>query len=204
MKVCNKCKIEKSYDEFSKSKLSKGGIRATCKKCCAEYSAEYRKLNPESCLAQSIEWRKNNPGVSAKISKRWRDNNPGAQKESTRCYLLRNKEKAADTKKAWKQRNKEACRSHQQRRRAAKIKSEGSHTAKDVALILINQQNRCANCSERLADDGPEKYHVDHIFPLSKGGRDDPGNLQCLCPKCNKRKHAKDPIDWAKENGRLI
>ena len=32
---------------------------------------------------------------------------------------------------------------------------------------------------------------VDHIKPVSKGGKDNPTNLRLLCPSCNKKKGAK-------------
>lgn len=34
---------------------------------------------------------------------------------------------------------------------------------------------------------------VDHINPISKGGKDQPSNLRLLCPTCNRKKSAKRP-----------
>lgn len=82
--------------------------------------------------------------------------------------------------------------------------AEGSHTGKDVQAIFQNQRGLCANCKKKLFKSGAKKYHVDHVIPLAKGGSNWPSNLQCLCPTCNMRKGAKDPLDWAKENGRLL
>jgi len=41
-------------------------------------------------------------------------------------------------------------------------------------------------------------------MPLSRGGSNDKYNLQLLCPTCNLKKSAKDPIDFAQENGNLL
>jgi 5-methylcytosine-specific restriction endonuclease McrA len=41
-------------------------------------------------------------------------------------------------------------------------------------------------------------------MPLARGGSNDRLNLQCLCPQCNLSKNAKDPIAWAREQGRLL
>ena len=51
--------------------------------------------------------------------------------------------------------------------------------------LFGQQEGRCGGC--RM--DFPFKlYEVDHIVPKSKGGTDDPKNLQLLCGHCNKTK----------------
>lgn len=45
----------------------------------------------------------------------------------------------------------------------------------------------CVYCKINVSD----KYHVDHIYPLSKGGRHEPSNLQILCQPCNLKKSSK-------------
>lgn len=51
---------------------------------------------------------------------------------------------------------------------------------------------RCAYCDTHT---GP--FHVDHIFPVSKGGTDDMENLTCSCMSCNLSKGAKTVEEWA-------
>ena len=60
---------------------------------------------------------------------------------------------------------------------------------------------KCPNCKAKLALTG---HHLDHITPLSRGGLNVDGNVQLLCPPCNLTKAAKDPIEWAQQNGRLL
>lgn len=69
-----------------------------------------------------------------------------------------------------------------------------------IPKIRMLQRDRCAMC----ACDVSKKYHVDHIFPLSKGGKHEPGNLQILCPTCNVRKWAMLPHEFAQKMGKLI
>lgn len=49
-----------------------------------------------------------------------------------------------------------------------------------------------------------EKFHLDHIFPIAKGGEHKAENLQLLCPTCNVRKNAKHPVDFMQEKGFLL
>lgn len=58
--------------------------------------------------------------------------------------------------------------------------------------ILKRDGFRCTICG-RSQDDGV-KLHVDHIKPVSKGGKTEPNNLRTLCEDCNQGKKAKyDP-----------
>lgn len=56
-----------------------------------------------------------------------------------------------------------------------------------VKMLLEKQKHQCAICNIDVSSG----YHVDHIFPLSKGGKHEPNNIQILCPPCNLRKSAK-------------
>lgn len=50
--------------------------------------------------------------------------------------------------------------------------------------IASRQEYRCMYCGVRLE----EGWHLDHIFPISHGGDNEPENLQALCAPCNMRK----------------
>jgi hypothetical protein len=81
-----------------------------------------------------------------------------------------------------------------ERRRALEMHCEGSYTQADINQLMIIQGGRCAGCARRLRN-----YHVDHVMPLTKKGRNDISNLQLLCPPCNLRKSSKHPDEWAYE-----
>lgn len=52
--------------------------------------------------------------------------------------------------------------------------------------ILKRDNYTCQICG-RSAKDGAE-LEVDHIIPISKGGKTVPNNLQTLCKRCNRGK----------------
>lgn len=57
--------------------------------------------------------------------------------------------------------------------------------------VLENGNFTCVTCGSTSKDGA--KLHVDHIVPISKGGKTEPGNLQVLCEKCNLGKSNKIP-----------
>ena len=55
--------------------------------------------------------------------------------------------------------------------------------------IMQRDGFRCRLCGASAADGA--KLHVDHIFPVSKGGKTEPDNLRTLCERCNLGKSAR-------------
>ena len=53
MKICSKCKMEKTLDEFSKDKNSSTGYTYQCKKCRNAYYNTYYNSNPEKMKAKN-------------------------------------------------------------------------------------------------------------------------------------------------------
>jgi 5-methylcytosine-specific restriction endonuclease McrA len=100
----------------------------------------------------------------------------------------------------YKKENRLQATAIERTRRARFRGSEGFHTATEITGLLQKQKCKCANCKVSLK----AGYHADHIMPLARGGSNWISNIQLLCPACNMRKSAKDPMRWAQENGRLL
>jgi 5-methylcytosine-specific restriction endonuclease McrA len=97
--------------------------------------------------------------------------------------------------------NPEKCKEYVHRRRARLRGAEGTYTSDDIARILKMQRARCGCCSGRLTK---LNTHIDHIFPLAKGGSNYPANLQLLCADCNRSKGAKHPNEFMQLRGFLL
>ena len=55
--------------------------------------------------------------------------------------------------------------------------------------IMIRDNYTCQKCGKYMPDE--VGLHIDHIVPVSKGGKTVRSNLQVLCSKCNGRKSNK-------------
>lgn len=86
------------------------------------------------------------------------------------------------------------------RARVCILAERGSYTQDDVRFLEHAQGFKCACCKTSITDG----YEIDHITPLAKGGDNTKHNIQLLCRRCNRRKHAKDPIAFMQSNGYLL
>jgi 5-methylcytosine-specific restriction endonuclease McrA len=142
-------------------------------------------------------------------NRKWREENsdkvsayrmgPGRQKQKE--WEKNNREFLYEYHKEYRKNNKDRIYARVNHRRALKKASPGQYTAEEANAILEAQRHRCANCK---ADLRKVARHIDHIIPLSRGGSNDKSNIQWLCKPCNLSKHAKDPIQFAQEQGRLL
>lgn len=164
----------------------------------------YRDDNRELITIKNRERYHSDIDASRQKCKKYRDSNIDLARERDRARYAANRDLILQKAREKTLKNP-GSRSHFSRNRKARIRNaDGSHTGADISILLIKQRGVCASCPAKLEKSGKNKYHVDHIMPLSRGGSNDKYNLQCLCPSCNLRKHAKDPFDWAKQNGKLL
>lgn len=214
----NPCKYGHIEERYT---ISKG-----CTRCAYDRGKRWAQENPEMARASSIKWKEKNKEKIKKMTreryaknrdkrikyaKEYRLNNPEksrasvakwreANKDKIKLWNERNPESHKKAKKKWNSKNKDRVCLYSSNRRAKSKESDSTHTAQDIVDLYSAQKGRCAYCKMKVGN----KYHVDHIQPLSKGGGNGKDNLQICCPACNLKKHAKDPIDFAKELGFLI
>lgn len=157
---------------------------------------EYR----EGAKARNVKWAAaNSDKVRAKMTK-WRDANRDVAREATRKWRAKHPDRALAAVNRWAAENPERVKANKANRRTRELSAEGVFTASDVKALFTRQRGRCVYCRVSIKDG----YHVDHIIALVKGGTNWPKNLQLTCPTCNMRKHAKHPVDFAREVGMLL
>tara|TARA_R110000796_G_scaffold147513_1_gene264275 strand:+ start:391 stop:933 length:543 start_codon:yes stop_codon:yes gene_type:complete len=164
-KLCTSCDKTKETSCFFKDKRSKSGLQTKCKEC-----SKYYYLN--------------NRDHYRNIKKK------AEYKETVKKYFSENKNKINEYKRDRysTEDGKAKVKAVNQNRRALKITtSDGSVTGDFIVNLLKKQDYKCAISGVSIVDD----YHVDHIIPLSKGGKHISSNIQLLNPSVNMSKKDK-------------
>ncbi len=118
----------------------------------------------------------------------------------SREYGKRNSERMREKAREWAERNKDrvhAIKHNYKSRR--KAWEDGGVATRDLQEWQDAQDKACYWCEIECAD----SYHIDHYYPLSKGGSHTLDNLVISCASCNLRKNAKLPEEFAKEIGKI-
>lgn len=170
----------------------------SCRECLRlRFEAKRRSSGVEPRLCQPVEEFRAKRRV---LDKRWKAKNRARLAAESSAYYWANKEACDARNREAARRDPVAAKARARRRRARKRGASGSHTVAEIEALAVTQKYKCVNCQTSIR----RSRHIDHIKPLARGGSDDIKNIQLLCPTCNHRKRAKDPIDWAQENGRLL
>jgi len=184
--------------ECNRIKAREWGARN--KEIVANKNSAYYLKNRQEILHSVSSYRKTNREKIAAWHKANYQRNKHKWSEKKRPTTAASKAVMAKRTRAFRLANPERFRAYKAKRRAMAMASPGQYTAQDVQTIIRLQKYRCTGCRASIKS----RYHVDHVFPLSKGGSNGPENIQILCPSCNVKKSAKDPIRWANEQGRLL
>jgi len=160
----------------------------------ARYAADAPKKRQ-----QAAQWRAANLDRAKRNGKAWQQSNRAKVNAAAGRWRRANPEKRAAINAAWRMANPGRARSYYSNRRARRRR--GGKLSGDIATrLLALQKGQCAACRRRLRG----SYHLDHVIPLAKDGGNVDGNMQLLCPHCNRQKGAKHPVDFMQSRGFLL
>jgi hypothetical protein len=190
MKICGRCKIQKSISDFGKNKGTKNGLQSSCRVCKSEQDREYRAKNKDKIIARGKKYyqdnkeefsrkykeyyRENSDKVKAKV-KKYRENNPKVIKERKKKYYEDNK--AAIFEKA-RLRDNERRRTDMQYRllrtlRARTYKAFAGMSKESTTIELLGVSIDVAKKHiEKQFTKGMDwcnfgEWHIDHKIPLA-------------------------------------
>lgn len=188
-KQCSKCQAIKPYSAFHKDPRKRSGLRSDCRECRKKYKAKYRAENKETIRAYTRAYQER----QNEVTRAWRERNREKVLEGCRQHYREN----IDQVRAYYRENKEAFLIRLRNRRARLREAEGSHTSKEISQMHEDQGGLCAYCGVDLNGE----FHVDHMVPISRGGRNDWTNLAVTCPFCNWSKNDRTAEEFV---GRML
>lgn len=164
-----------------------------------ERTTKYRQENREKMLVTrrqryhrddtvknaNKEWVVNNPDKVKAAQNRYLSANRLVKVEKARLHRKNNPESVALSQKKWHMRNAPRILEYSHRRRALQLDADDGTV--NIQNLIDSWNGLCGICSQEVKD----KYHIDHILPLSKGGLHAQVNLQITHPKCNLSKGSK-------------
>lgn len=172
MKTCLRCETEKDFVAFGSNKRNPDGLSTYCKICNASYQNDYNRANPEKKIANNKKYRTTHAHQKAQYAKE---------------YVKTRREQTNLSNAKYKRRHPEKIREINMRRRA-RIAGNGVSLIIDKDMRQLTQRP-CVYC-------GGASEHIDHVVPLSRGGRHSIGNLVPSCAKCNMAKSNKFLVEW--------
>jgi len=165
--------------------------KTPCQDCNNIIIYNHNGTKPMFCrnckLRKNREWYYNNKDKANKKHKEWLENNKKRVKDTTIKYRNKNREKINSNKRAYYYKNinkvREINRLYYNNRRIG----GDEITSDDWQKIKDAYDNRCIKCGKS------NNLTIDHIIPVSKGGKNSIKNIQPLCQSCNSKKYNKYP-----------
>ncbi len=170
-------------------------------------NAEYEARDPERWKQYWREYRLQNSEHIKERQRVWTQVNQDSIRDKKREYIAANRKLVAQRQADWLKRRRaedpiflEEQRTRVRNRRYRVHANGGTHTVEDIERLWTEQGGRCKYCRQML----DKSREVDHIIPVSKGGVNDPCNLQLLCRSCNRQKHDRIVVPtYIAGNGRM-
>lgn len=203
---------KKQYNEKNRDKIiEKNKIRYENNKDeINKLKREWYYANLDKAKANKLKYYAENKIKLLEQKKQYYISNKEEMKEKARIVYHNTKEESRARHKLYTQKNRSellAKKRAYNKTDAAKLSSinsnnkrraiikDGNVTTEQLANLYKTEKN-CYWCKCKLEKNNT---HLDHFYPLSKGGKHTLNNLVLTCVSCNLSKYNKDPLDFAKE-----
>ena len=181
-KQCADCGIDLSVSVYARAPLCPDCKVEHARGYCRKYYAANKNKFADKRRVRYAEHKEHD----TEIHQQWISNNREQVNESTRMWRSANKEKWEEYTALYRKENRERFRGYDSRRRSAALQ-DMDKVDRELSLAYRKaiRQDACFYCRKDVSE------HVDHFFPLSKGGNDYWFNLVTTCQNCNQRKRDK-------------
>lgn len=183
-KACRTCGVEKPSEDYIPT-------YATCRMCIREREKARRHANREEFNAKQRARRDANRDRVVAWHRQYREEHRDRLNAQNRQWKANNAEKIRAYARVYYWQNLAAQR-ERSRVKAALARASTSTRPEFVAYASVIYRDPCAYCT------GPGG-ELDHIVPVSRGGKSDWDNSTSACSTCNRAKHAKPLLLWMAE-----
>jgi len=207
-KRCTKCGETKSLDEFHRDRSKPLGRRSHCRSCLSEYYAANRDRFRERNRAWYAANRERKREYAREYYAANRDRLLEYSREYNRAWYEANRDRRREYNRAWYEANRDhrreyhaanldRWREYERRRRARKRAATVEKFSPADVYAWWDELGAytCFWCDLPFAEG--DSIHVDHVWPLSRGGHHAVRNLVPACERCNQAKHASLPYEFA-------
>lgn len=170
-RTCTRCGVVKPIEEFAVKLKSRA---SRCKPCLRDWAQQYRQLCGDVVNANARRGYAVDPTKKKLSKKAYRERHAAEMRRRGRERYLRG---YAENPQKW-------LAANTRRKRNLGIGMEARDKRITVAYREAINWDPCLYC-------GAAGEHVDHYFPIIKGGTDHWWNLVRACASCNLRKGAR-------------
>lgn len=126
--------------------------------------------------------------------KEYGQTHPNYNPTRKKVYLTRYPERHNQQNREWAAKNLERSRLQKRTSEAKRrTQGQGTITTQQIRELIASSKNICFWCLQEVQDG---QFHLDHVHPLSKGGKTSIDNLVYSCAACNRKKHDLTPVEW--------
>lgn len=185
-KLCKMCLSDKQQSEFSKRSNNRDRLSNVCRPCDAANQREYRRKNRERIYIRDKAYREANAEKLTAYFREYKAVNRARILEESRQYYAKDPDGQRRRSLAWRHANPEKARALVARRRHMRRANGTAEDAREADSLMACLPKRCIYCA-----DTESKLTIEHVIPLSRGGKHHVTNVAWACQPCNSRKNAK-------------
>jgi hypothetical protein len=181
-------------DSICRERKAKGIIIPTGRKCldCGKAIPDeahpQRRYCDRSCKARA-DYRRNHVAIRGRIDT-WKARNQAHSRAWHAAYREQHREHLSAMQRRDYRKDPLPWKNARDRRRALLAQGAGVVTSADWRKLVARFDGRCAYCGQRCTPT------MEHVVPLSRGGRHAIGNLIPACLKCNLSKNNRFIMEW--------
>lgn len=177
-KRCSMCGEAKPLDAFNRSRSGPLGRHSYCRACQREYDRVWRAANRDRHREYSRAWY-------------------AANRDRRRKYYAANRDRYHEYFREYYTANRDRWREYDHRRRARKRAATVEEFSPADVYAWWEELGiyTCFWCGLPFTED--DRIHVDHVWPLSRGGHHAVRNLVPACERCNRAKGSALPHEFA-------